>query len=194
MHSTTLSTAAQDLIATYGNTAKNVINACRWGHERAASYIETTWTTAVKRAGTRISKEVRTNALSAQKKLTGYYVQGVTLSTKRADSAVDKVVALAGKGLEHAAANASRFEQATGVQTLHTVACASVPAVVAVHKFAVQLEVKSGEFAARIAGATAKKPVKASATRTKRTAVSTVRKTTPRMRKAIAAPEAASAA
>jgi len=107
--STTLTSATNDLIASYGNTAKNVINAYRLGNERAAGYVEKTWSAAVQKAGKRISSEVRTNALSAQKKITGYYVQSVTLTTDTADTAVNKAVELAGKGLEQAAVNATRF-------------------------------------------------------------------------------------
>ena len=97
MRTTTLTLATNDLITTYGNTAKNVINAYRVGNARAASYVEKTWSAAVQKAGKRISGEVRRNALNAQKKLTGYYVQGVTFTTDGADAAVDKAVELAGK-------------------------------------------------------------------------------------------------
>ena len=95
MRTTTLTLATNDLITTYGNTAKNVINAYRVGNARAASYVEKTWSAAVQKAGKRISGEVRRNALNAQKKLTGYYVQGVTFTTDGADAAVDKAVELA---------------------------------------------------------------------------------------------------
>ncbi len=188
--STTLTSATNDLIASYGNTAKNVINAYRLGNERAAGYVEKTWSAAVQKAGKRISSEVRTNALSAQKKLTGYYVQGVTLTTDTADNAVNKAVELAGKGLEQAAVNATRFEQTTGLNTLSSVANAAVPAVVAVNKVAAKLEAKSGDLAARIAGS----KVKAKVAGAKRAAKTTVRKAAPRVRKAAAAAEAVVAA
>jgi hypothetical protein len=194
MSSPSLSNATHALIASYGNTAKNVINAYRWGNARAASYVEKTWITAVHNAGKRISGEVRANALTAQKKLTGYYVQGVTLTTDTADTAVNKMVELTGKGLEQVATNASRFERATGVQALRTLASASVPAVVAVHTVASKLEAKSGDFAARIAGFVAKKPVKTSAARAQRAATPKVRKAAPRVRKTPVAPEVSVAA
>lgn len=181
--STTLTSATNDLIASYGNTAKNVINAYRLGNERAAGYVEKTWSAAVQKAGKRISSEVRTNALSAQKKITGYYVQGVTLTT---DTAVNKAVELAGKGLEQAAVNATRFEQSTGLNTLSTVANAAVPAVVAVNKVAAKLEAKSGDLVARIAGS----KVKAKVAGAKRAVKKTARKAAPRVRKAAAAVEA----
>ena len=178
MRTTTLTLATNDLITTYGNTAKNVINAYRVGNARAASYVEKTWSAAVQKAGKRISGEVRRNALNAQKKLTGYYVQGVTFTTDGADAAVDKAVELAGKSLEQVAVNATRFEQTTGLSTLGTVANAAVPAVV---------EAKSSDLAIRLAGS----KVKAKAAGAKRAVKKAVRKAAPRVRKAAAAVEAA---
>ena len=189
--STTLTSATNDLIASYGNTAKNVINAYRLGNERAAGYVEKTWSAAVQKAGKRISSEVRTNALIAQKKITGYYVQGVTLTTDTADTAVNKAVELAGKGLEQAAVNATRFEQSTGLNTLSTVANAAVPAVVAVNKVAAKLEAKSGDLVARISGAKAKVKAKPKAAAAKRPVAKVARKAAPRVRKAAVATEAA---
>lgn len=191
---TTLSTATHDLIATYGNTAKNVIHAYRVGNARAAGYVEKTWSAAVQKAGKRISSEVRTNALSAQKKLTGYYVQGVTLTTDTADTAVNKAVELAGKGLEQVAANATRFEQTTGLSTLSTVANAAVPAVVAVNKVAAKLEAKSGDLVTRMGGATAKAKAKPKAAAAKRPVAKVARKAAPRVRKTAVATEAAAPA
>jgi hypothetical protein len=190
MRTTTLTLATNDLITTYGNTAKNVINAYRVGNARAASYVEKTWSAAVQKAGKRISGEVRRNALNAQKKLTGYYVQGVTFTTDGADAAVDKAVELAGKSLEQVAVNATRFEQTTGLSTLGTVANAAVPAVVAVNKVAAKLEAKSSDLAIRLAGS----KVKAKAAGAKRVVKKAVRKAAPRVRKAAAAVEAAVAA
>lgn len=187
MRTTTLTLATNDLITTYGNTAKNVINAYRVGNARAASYVEKTWSAAVQKAGKRISGEVRRNALNAQKKLTGYYVQGVTFTTDGADAAVDKAVELAGKSLEQVAVNATRFEQTTGLSTLGTVANAAVPAVVAVNKVAAKLEAKSSDLAIRLAGS----KMKAKAAGAKRVVKKAVRKAAPRVRKAAAAVEAA---
>lgn len=203
---TTLSTATHDLIASYGNTAKNVIHAYRVGNARAAGYVEKTWSAAVQKAGKRISSDVRKNALNAQKKLTGYYVQGVTLSTDTADTAVNKAVELAGKGLEQVAANATRFEQSTGLSTLSTVANAAVPAVVAAHKVASKLEAKSGDLVVRLGGAkpkaakkaltkvTAKRPVPKARKAAGKVVPKAVTKPAPRVRKAAAVAEAAAPA
>jgi hypothetical protein len=190
MRTTTLSLATNQLITAYGNTAKNVVNAYRLGNARAAGYVEKTWSAAVQKAGKRISGEVRRNALFAQKKLTGLYVQGVTFTTDSADLAINKAVALAGKGVEQAAANATRFEHTTGLSTLSTVARAAVPAVVAVHKVAAQLENQSSRLAIRAAGSKAKAKVSAA----KRSAGQAARKAAPRVRKAAAAAQTVLAA
>lgn len=151
-----LSTVTNELIASSGNTAKNVINAYRVGNARAVGYVDQSWAAAVKKAGNRISAEVRTNAMVAQKKVTSLYTQGVTRTTDGADSAVNKAVELAGKGLEHVAANASRFEKSTGLSTLHTIAVAAVPAAIAVTNVAAKLEARSGALVRKIAGAKVK--------------------------------------
>ena len=154
-----LSTVTNELIESYGNTAKNVIKAYRVGNERAVVYVDQSWATAVQKAGTRLSAEVRGNALAAQKKITSFYAQGVTLTSDGADTAVNKAVELAGKGVEQVAANASRFEKAMGVTTLHTLAVAAVPAAEAVTKVAAKLEAQTGVLASKIAGAKAKAAV-----------------------------------
>jgi hypothetical protein len=110
----------------------------------------------VQKAGTRLSAEVRGNAVAAQKKMTSLYAHGVTLTSDSADTAVNKAVELAGKGVEQVAANASRFEKAMGVSALNTLAGAAVPAAQAVTKVAAKIEAQSGALANKIAGKKAK--------------------------------------
>ena len=64
-----LSTVTNELIASYGNTAKNVITACRVGNKRAVSYVDQSWATAVKKTAPRLNADVRGNAIATQKKL-----------------------------------------------------------------------------------------------------------------------------
>ncbi len=161
MSAKNLATVTNELIESYGNTAKNVINAYRVGNERAVGYVDQSFATAVKKTGTRLSAEVRGNAVAAQKKISALYVQGVTLTSDSADVAINKAVELAEKGVEQVAANASRFEKATGVAALNTLAVAAVPAAQAVTKVAAKLEAKSGALANKIAGKTAKVKVAA---------------------------------
>ena len=157
----TLSTATTQLIASYGNTAKSVINAYRVGNERVIGFMDQRWESALQKNGKKLSAEVRGNALSAKKKISAYYSQGVTLASHGADTLVNKAVALAGKGIHRAAANAGQFEKKTGVKTLHTFAMAAVPAVDTFNQLATSLEKRSGLLADKLAGKQAKATVAA---------------------------------
>lgn len=178
-----LATVTNELIESYGNTAKNVITACRVGNKRAVSYVDQSWATAVKKTGTRLNADLRGNAISTQKKITAYYAKGVETTTTNANLAVNKAVELAGKGVVQVAANASRFEKSTGVTALSTLAVATLPAAQAVVKAAAKLEVQSSVLAKKIAGspvkakaATAKRAVVKKATAVAKTTTKTVRK------------------
>ncbi len=160
MSNKNLAAVTNELVQTYGNTAKNVITAYRVGNERAISYVDQSWAAAVKKAGKRLNADVRDNALAAQKKVTSLYAQGVVLTSDSAEVAVNKTVELAGKGIEQVAANATRFEKATGLD-LGPVAVAVVPAAQAATKVATQIEVRTSEFANKIAGGKAKVKVAA---------------------------------
>jgi hypothetical protein len=161
MSTKNLSTVTTEIIESYGNTAKNVINAYRVGNERVVGYVDQSWAAAVKKTGTRLSAEVRGNAVAAQKKISALYVQGVTLTSDSADVAVSKAVEFAGKGVVQVAANASRFDKATGIAAMNTLAVAAVPAAQAVTKVAAKLEAQSGALANKIAGKAAKVKVAA---------------------------------
>ena len=165
-----LATVATDLIESYGNTAKNVISAYRVGNERAVSAMEQRWQAAVMGSGKRLSEEVRSNALSAQKKLGAYYIKGIEFTTQGADTAVSKAVELAAKGVQQVAANANKFEKATGNTTLNKIAVAAVPAAVAVSKVAGQVEKKTGLWVVAAAGNASEKPAPKTATAKRRTA------------------------
>ena len=189
-----LATVTNELIASYGNTAKNVITACRVGNKRAVSYVDQSWATAVKKTAPRLNAEVRGNAITAQKKVTALYAKGVETTTANADLVVTKAVKLAGKGVVQVAANASRFQKSTGVTTLSSLAVATLPAAQAVVKVAAKLEVQSGVLAKKIAGSpikakatTAKAAVVKKATATAKTVTATVRKAAAK----VAAPAAA---
>jgi hypothetical protein len=151
-----LTAVTTDLIASYGNTAKNVITAYRVGNERVVGFMDQRWENAVKKTGKRLTAEVRDNALSAQKKLSGYYIKGITLTSDSADMAVNKAVELAGKSVEQMAANAARFQKSTGVTTLNKLAVAAVPAAQAVTKVAAKIEAQSDQLVNTVAGKTAK--------------------------------------
>ena len=184
MSNKNLAAVTTELIETYGNTAKNVITAYRVGNERAISYVDQSWAAAVKKAGTRLNAEVRTNALAAQKKVTSLYAQGVVLTSDSAEVAVNKTVELAGKGVEQVAANASRFEKATGFD-LSPVAVAVVPAAQAATKVATKIEVRTSEFANKIAGGKAKAKVASVKRAVAKKAAPVAKKAAPAAKKAV---------
>jgi hypothetical protein len=147
-----LSAVTTNVIESYGNTARNVINAYRVGNERALGYVDQRWTSAVMNTGKRLTAEVRNNALAAQKKLSGYYAKGLSLTTDGADTAIAKAVALAAKGVQQVAANAARFEKSTGVTALNKIAVAVVPAAQSISKVAVKIEAQSSHLMNTVAG------------------------------------------
>ena len=152
MSTQNLSAVTTDLIESYGNTARNVINAYRVGNERAMGYVDQRWTSAVMNTGTRLTAEVRNNALAAQKKLSGYYARGLSLTTNSADTAIAKAVELAAKGVQQVAATAARFEKSTGVNALNKLAVAVVPAAQGISIVAVKIEAQSSQLVNTFAG------------------------------------------
>ena len=154
MSSKNLATVTTDLIVSYGNTAKNVINAYRAGGERVADFFEQRWERALEQSRSQLVPEVRNNAKHAQRVLGSYYVKGLAFTTNGADTVVDQLVSFAGQGVQQVAANANRFEEKTGV-VLDRFTVAVAPVATAVTKLATQIEEKSGELAGKIAGTTA---------------------------------------
>ncbi|OOG52181.1 hypothetical protein [Polaromonas sp. C04] len=147
-----LSTVVTDLIESYGNTSKNVINAYRTGGERIVGFVEQRWDRALEASSPKLSADVVENATAAQKLVGSYYAQGLALATNSADTLVNEIVKFAGQGVQQVAANASRFEEKTGVPALSKLATAAVPAAEMVSKLAAQLEEKSAELVKKIAG------------------------------------------
>src|SRR5574337_1546051 len=83
--SNTLSTVVTDLIASYGNTSRNVINAYRTGGERVIDYVEQRWDQALEQSSDKLSAEVRDNAAAAQKLFGSFNAQGLALATNSAE-------------------------------------------------------------------------------------------------------------
>ncbi len=158
-----LATVTNELIESYGNTAKNVISAYRVGNERAIELMDQGFANALEAAGSRLSARTRYNAVTTEKKITAYYAKSVGVTADNATLVVDKAVELAGKGVAQVSANANRFEKSTGVNALSTLAVAAVPAAQAVSKVVVTIEAKSGELVEKIAGKPAAKAKKAAA-------------------------------
>ncbi len=97
-------------------------------------------------------RAVRSNALTAEQKVSAYFTRSISLGSDGADLAVSKVLALASKSLARVAANASRFEKATGLRALNTIATAAMPAAVAAHGVASRIEARSAELVQSLAG------------------------------------------
>lgn len=152
MSNQNLSTITTDLIESYGNTAKNMIQAYRLGHQRVARFVDQRWESALQESASQLRAEVRKNALAAQRAVSGMYIKGITLTSDRADIMVDKAVELAGKGVQQVASTAGAFEKRTGVATLNSLAKASVPAVNMVNGLAGKLEQGSSSLANTVAG------------------------------------------
>ena len=152
MSAKNLSTVAADLIESYGNTAKNVIDAYRAGGERVVSLLEQRWNHALKQSRTELTAETAKNATAAQRAFSAIYTKGLSLTTNGAQQVVNQLVKVAGAGVERAAANASLFEEKTGVNTLSNIAQATAPGALALSKLATQIEQKSAQLASKIAG------------------------------------------
>lgn len=147
-----LSTVATGLIECYGNTAKNVIDAYRTGGERVVTVLEQRWNAALKQSRSQLTDEVAKNASAAQLAFSVYYTKGLTQTTKSAELVVSQLVKLAEAGVERVAANASLFEEKTGLNTLNMIAEVTKPGAVALAEFASRMEEKSAVLASKIAG------------------------------------------
>ena len=147
-----LSTVAVDLIESYGNTAKNVIDAYRAGGERAVSLLEQRWNRALKQSRSELTAETAKNAAAAQMAFSAYYSKGLDLTTSGATQVVSQLVKVLEEGVERVAANASAFEEKTGVTTLNTLAAATAPGALVLSKLAAQIEQKTAQLASKIAG------------------------------------------
>lgn len=152
MSAKNLSTVANEVIESYGNTVKNVLHASRVGGERVVGLVEQNWNRALRESRSQLAAGVATNATAAQQAFCGYYIKGLTVTTGGAQDAVNQIVKLAGAGVERVAANASRFEEKTGVTALNTLAKAALPGAVALCTLATRIEKTSAGLARKIAG------------------------------------------
>lgn len=156
MTSKNLTTVTNELIESYGNTAKNVINAYRVGNERALELVNKGVSTAIEKAGANLSTSIQDKAVAAQESVSTFYSKGVVAASEGADAAVNKVIELAIKSVEQVAANTDRLEKALGANALNAIVVAALPAAEAVSKVAATLEAKTGDLVNNIAGSKAK--------------------------------------
>ena len=147
-----LSTVATDVIATYGITATNVINSYRFGGERVIGFVDQRFAAAVNRGASALRQDLRSNLIDSQQRVTSYYIQGIHLSTDRAENAVGVAVDLATKGVSLLAENAERFDRATNRNALAALSRAAMPAAELVNKVAERIEEGSSELVKRVSG------------------------------------------
>ncbi|RZJ27175.1 MAG: hypothetical protein EOO54_00240 [Haliea sp.] len=148
-----LSTVATELIETSGKTAHNVIKAYRAGGERVVTLLEQRWNRALRQSRPELSAETARNASAAQLAFSVYYTKGLMLSTEGAQYVVKQLVKVAEAGVERASANASLFEEKTGVTTLNSIAKATAPGALVLSKLADKVEEKTAAIARKIAAA-----------------------------------------
>ena len=157
MSAKSLASVAQQVITTYGNTAKNVIQAYRVGGERAFLMVDQTFAAAVDKTAERINPKLRSGAVAVEQLVSSFYAKRVSMASDGADFAVNRVVTIAEFGVTQVAANANRFEKATRTQALSTIAAAALPAAKAVNDVGVKLEAKSEELVSKLTGASGKR-------------------------------------
>lgn len=160
MSAKNLSTLAIELVESYGNTAKNAIDAYRAGGERVVSLLEQRWSRALKESRSELTAETVKNASAAQLAFSVYYTKGLSLSSDGAEQLVSQLVKVLEHGVTRVAANAARFEEKTGVGALNTLAQASAPGALVLSQLAAQIEKKSAELASKIGGDVATVSVK----------------------------------
>lgn len=152
MSTKNLSTVATDVIAAYGITATNVINTYRFGGERLVQYVDERFAAAVNQGVSMLRKDIRSNLIDNQQRVTGYCVKGVNFGSERVQSVVGVVVDLANKGVSLVASNAERFDRAVSLTALQTLNRVVMPAASVVSMVAERLEEGSGKLVQRVAG------------------------------------------
>ena len=157
-----LSSVTTNVIATYGITATNVINTCRFGGERFAGLVDQGFASVVNRGAVAIRKDLRTNLINSQQRVSGYCVQGVHLGTDKAQNIVGMAVDLASKGVSLVAASAQNLDRATKLNALDRLNRVAMPAADLVVKVAERIEEGSSALVKRVSGKSM--PAKALAT------------------------------
>jgi hypothetical protein len=163
MSTKNLSTVANEVIEAYGITTINVINAYRFGGERMIGFVDERFAEAVNRGAPTLSKQVRSNLIDGQQRVSGFYVKGLHYGTDRAQNAVGVAVDLASKGVNVVAANADRLDRATNLNALPRLNRAVMPAAKVVVQVVERIEEGSGKLVQRVSGKAV--PAKAVATR-----------------------------
>lgn len=151
MSTKNLSTVANEVIESYGVININVINAYRFGGERMLDFVDQRFADAVNR-GAVLSKQVRSNLIDSQQRVSGFYVKGLQYGSDRAQSAVGVAVDLASKGVNMMATGAERIDTATKLNALDRINRAVMPAAEVVAQVVERIELGSGKLVKRVSG------------------------------------------
>lgn len=152
MSTKNLSTVANDVIESYGIININVINAYRFGGERMASFVDERFADVVNRGAPTLSKQIRSNLIGSQQRVSGFYVKGLQYGSDRAQSAVGVAVDLASKGVNMVAAGAERIDSAAKLNALDKLNRAVMPAAQIVVQVVERVEQGSGKLVQRVSG------------------------------------------
>jgi hypothetical protein len=147
-----LSTVANEVIEAYGIININLINAYRFGGERVIGFVDERFADAVNRGTPTLSKELRTNLIDSQQRVSGFYAKGLQYGSDRAQNAVGVAVDLAFKGVNIVAENAERLDQATKLNALERFNRAVMPAATAFAQVVERIEQGSGKLVQRVSG------------------------------------------
>ena len=146
-----LSTVANEVIADYGVINMNVINAYRFGGERMIGFVNQRFADTVNR-GTALSKELRTNVIDSQQRVSGFFVKGLQIGSDRAHSAVGVAVDLASKGVNIVATSADRLDRRTNLNALDKLNRAVMPVANVIVQVIERIEQGSGKLVQRVSG------------------------------------------
>jgi len=116
------------------------------------SFVDERFADAVNRGVPTLSKQVRSNLIDSQQRVTGFYVKGLQYGSDRAQSAVGVAVDLASKGVNLVAAGAERIDSAAKLNALDKINRAVMPAAKVVVQMVERVEQGSGKLVQRVSG------------------------------------------
>ena len=140
-----------DLIESYGNTVKNVIDALRAGGQQTVVMLDQRWSSTLLAPNTPIPAQMAQTLSATQQTLNQCITQGLDQSSKGAHEMVNQLVNLATRGVDRLAANASLFDEKTGLPGLNLLSQVSLPAASLMVTLASHIEQKSANMASKYA-------------------------------------------
>ncbi len=105
-----LSAAATDTLHSCGRTALTLIDAYRAGGSRVLGGVDAGWESLVSRRGARLSQQLRSDLIAAQREVTGHIAKGVEALGSKSASIVKSVVDAATAGVERLSGRVDNLE------------------------------------------------------------------------------------